>query len=89
MVTNRAFSDMQLYLVRGGTAIRLGVVPSLASRTLGITSAQLGNGSEMHLEARTRADPDARRSPVFVAGPSQRIVWVINVHRSTDTVVIR
>jgi hypothetical protein len=80
---------MQLYLVRGATVIRLGVVPGLSSRTLGITGAQLGNGGELHLEARTRSDPDARRSPVFTAVRGQWIVWTLNVHRSTDTVMIR
>ena len=88
-VTNRASSDMQLYLVRGGMAMRLGIVPGFSSRTLGITSAKLGNGSELYLEARTNAEPEARRSPGFAVVPGQRIVWVIRAPRSIDPVVIR
>ncbi len=88
-VNNRASGDMRLFLVRNGVSIRIGDVPGFSARTFGVSAAQLGSGREVHLMARVRSNAHERRSRVFTAAAGQRIVWMINMHPSSDMVQIR
>ena len=88
-VTNREVEPLQLSLVRSGTTIPIGTVPSLGTRTFLLNASQIGNGDALQLKAGTRADVSAYQSAVFSATVGQRIEWVINRTVASDVVVVK
>ncbi len=88
-VRNTDFDDVTVVLVRSGTPIRLGAVPGLSSRVFTLAGAQVGDGGELQLLARTRSNPNAQRSAAFMASVGQRIAWVVNTRQPSDVVVLR
>src|SRR5438094_7267396 len=49
-VDNQNFLDMDLFLIRGGQRVRLGMVPGLSSRILMVRPDLIGYGMELHVE---------------------------------------
>jgi hypothetical protein len=49
-VDNQNFLDMNVYIVRGGQRIRLGMVPGLSSRVLMVRPDYIGYGTEVQFE---------------------------------------
>jgi hypothetical protein len=54
LVQNRGWEDVTVFVVRGETAIRIGVVPGLGSRTFLLPSAVTGPGGGIQLRAQRR-----------------------------------
>jgi len=49
-VDNQNFLDMNVFLIRGGQRIRLGMVPGLSSRILMVRPELVGYGTELRFE---------------------------------------
>jgi hypothetical protein len=49
-VENQNFLDMDVFLIRGGQRIRLGMVPGLSSRILMVRPELVGYGTELRFE---------------------------------------
>jgi hypothetical protein len=49
-VENQNFLDMDVFVVRGGQRIRLGMVPGLSSRILSLRPDLVGYGTELQIE---------------------------------------
>ena len=49
-VDNQNFSDMNIFIIRGGQRLRLGMVPGLSSRTLMVRPEMIGYGTELRFE---------------------------------------
>jgi len=88
-VTNKSVDDLQLFLMRSGTAIRIGTMPGLSTRVFMIPLSQLGDGGELQLRAGMRTSPHSHRSGIFAATVGQRIAWVIDSRVPSDVVTVR
>jgi hypothetical protein len=88
-VTNSTIDDLQLFLVRSGSAIRIGTSPGLSTAIFMIPLSQLGDGGELQLRAGMRASPHSHRSGIFAATGGQRISWVIDSRVPSDVVIVR
>lgn len=88
-VTNKSVDDLQLFLMRSGTAIRVGRLPGLSTRVFELSGSQLGDGGEIQLVAGSRSNPSAHRSSVFAASFGHRIAWVIDYRVPSDVVIVR
>ncbi len=60
-VENQNFLDMDVFLVRSGQRIRLGMVPGLTTRILMVRPELVGYGSELQFEVHPIG---ARRNPI-------------------------
>jgi len=49
-VDNQNFADMNVFLIRGGQRIRLGMVPGLSTRILMVRPELIGYGTEVQFE---------------------------------------
>ncbi|HEY6807490.1 MAG TPA: hypothetical protein VI160_01785 [Gemmatimonadales bacterium] len=49
-VDNQNFADMDVFIIRGGQRIRLGMVPGLTSRILMVRPDLIGYGAEVQFE---------------------------------------
>ena len=49
-VDNQNFADMNVFIIRGGQRIRLGMVPGLTSRILMVRPDLIGYGAEVQFE---------------------------------------
>jgi hypothetical protein len=49
-VENQNFLDMDVFLIRGGQRVRLGMVPGLSSRILMVRPELIGYGTEVQFE---------------------------------------
>jgi hypothetical protein len=49
-VENQNFLDMDVFLIRGGQRVRLGMVPGLSSRMLMVRPELIGYGTEVQFE---------------------------------------
>ena len=49
-VDNQNFLDMNVFLIRGGQRVRLGMVPGLSSRILMVRPDLIGYGTELQFE---------------------------------------
>lgn len=87
-IANNEYADLQVYLVRGGTAIQVGHVSGLTKRVIGIPGSMLGAG-DVQLMVRQRVDDAPRYSGPFMVMLGQRITWAINTNRVSDQVVVR
>src|SRR2546422_9342801 len=65
-VDNQNFLDMDVFLIRGGQRVRLGMVPGLSSRILMVRPDLIGYGTELRVELHPiggRANPDPETIP--------------------------
>ncbi len=88
-VTNKSVDDRQVFLVRSGTAIRLGLIQALSTRVFWISDAQLGSGGDLELRAAARSNSYVQRSATFSASVGQRIEWVIEDQLPSEVVIVR
>ena len=83
-IDNQNYSDMEIYVVRGGQRWLIGQAGGLTKTTLTIRNAIRGNG-----QVRLLADPvgGARpiTTPTLVVPPGQSIFWTIGSDPATST----
>jgi hypothetical protein len=88
-VTNAGSDDLQLFLVRSGTAVSVGTLPGHSTRVFWLTPAQLGEGSDLSLLAKPRSEVYEQRSAVFTVTIGQRIAWVVSPRQPSEVVIVR
>lgn len=88
-VTNSAADDLQVFLVRSGTAVSIGAVPAQSTRVFLLNRAQLGDGSELSLLAKPRSGFYEQRSAVFAASAGRRIAWLVAERHPSKVVIVR
>src|SRR5256884_8070598 len=72
-VENQNFLDMDVFLIRGGQRVRLGMVPGLSSHILMVRPELIGYGTEVQFELHPiggRGKPPGERNPVRARGGS-------------------
>src|SRR5256885_13878472 len=73
-VDNQNFLDMDIFIIRGGQRIRLGMVPGLSAHMLMVRPELIGYGTEVQFEVHPiggRADPMTDTNPVEPGGVNQ------------------
>jgi hypothetical protein len=76
-VENHNWSDIIIYLVRGTSADRLGMVGSLNSQTFVFPYRRLGVGTDVRLRAYPIGGPRAFTSENVLVQPGQWIKWTL------------
>jgi hypothetical protein len=76
-VENHGWSDIVIYLVRGGATDRLGMVGSLNTKTFVFPFRRLGTGSDVRLRAYPIGGPRSFTSENLLVQPGQWIKWTL------------
>jgi hypothetical protein len=76
-VENHNYSDIIIYLVRGGQTLRLGMVTGLSTAHFIFPFRRLGPGGEARLRAYPIGGPSAYTSESMVVQPGQWIKWTL------------
>ena len=88
-IQNQELDDMVVYLIRGGTPLRLGIVPGLTRRMLVVSDGQLGNGSGVSLAAARSGRPLERLSDLFNLPPGHVVTWRVRLAGTPEQPVVR
>ena len=84
-IDNQNYSDMDVYLLNGGTRVLLGSAPALTKTTLSLPRGS----TQGRLQVRLLADPigGARsiRSPALVVAPGENIYWTIGADAASSS----
>jgi hypothetical protein len=88
-VTNNNWSDMRVYVDRGGVKTRIGTVTSMTTRMLAIPRALLRPGSSVRLVADPIGAPQEFVSPSLLVNPGQRVEFTIQNHLSVSSISVR
>jgi hypothetical protein len=79
-VTNNNWSDMIIYVLKGGTRTRLGRVPSLSTVELKLPRTIVGIGSEFEIAADPVGPEQAFRTGSIHVEPGQWVEFTIQNH---------
>lgn len=75
-VRNDRWDDLTVYLERGGTLLKLGMVPGLSTRVLRVPAAYLPYGGSVRLKAMRPGFGVQAASVPFSLAQGQHAVWV-------------
>jgi hypothetical protein len=87
-VTNNNWSDMRVYVDRGGVKTRLGTVTSMTTRLLAIPRVLVSPGSSVRLIADPIGAPQEFVSPTLQVHPGQRVEFTIQNHLSVSSISV-
>lgn len=76
-VENHAWSDIVIYLVRGTSTDRLGMVGSLSTETFIFPYRELGAGTDVRLRAYPIGGPRSYTSESLLVQPGQWVKWTL------------
>ena len=76
-VENHAWSDIIIYLVRGTSTDRLGMVGSLSTETFIFPYRELGAGTDVRLRAYPIGGPRSYTSESLLVQPGQWVKWTL------------
>ena len=76
-VESHNWSDVVIYLVRGGNTERLGTVGALNTETFVFPYRRLGTGADIRLRAYPIGGPGAFTSEALLVQPGQWIKWTL------------
>jgi hypothetical protein len=76
-VESHSWSDIVIYLVRGGNTERLGTVGALNTETFVFPYRRLGPGADVRLRAYPIGGPAAFTSEALLVQPGQWIKWTL------------
>ena len=76
-VENHAWNDIIIYLVRGSSADRLGMVGGLNTQTFIFPYRKLGSGTDVRLRAYPIGGPRSFTSENLMVQPGQWIKWTL------------
>lgn len=85
-VENQNFSDMNVYLVTGGSRWLVGRVGGMTKATLTIPSALAPADQRVRLRAETIGGRGATTTPTLIVPPGQQVYWTIGSDPSMSTV---
>lgn len=88
-IQNQEVEDLVIYLIRGGTPVRLGAVPGLTRRTLVASDGQLGSGDGVALAAARRGRPLEQLSGQFNLPPGHVVTWSVRLIGTPEQPVVR
>jgi hypothetical protein len=84
-VDNQNFSDMNVYLVSGGSRWLLGVVNGLTKATLSIPAGLAPADQRVRLTAEGIGGGSATTTPTLIVPPGQQIYWTIGSDPAVST----
>jgi hypothetical protein len=76
-IDNQNFSDMNIYLINGGTRVFLGSAGGLSKTTLLISSGLTGGDWQVRLLADPIGGSTPIRTPALTVPPGQNVYWTI------------
>jgi hypothetical protein len=88
-VTNRNWEDLLVYITKGESELRLGVVPGLSTRTLFVPAPFIASATGFQLVAGPRSAPRRYISQTFDVSPGHSIYWIVEYRRTTSSVTVR
>jgi hypothetical protein len=88
-VTNKNWEDLLVYISKGESEMRLGIVPGLSTRTLFVPASFIASGTGFQLVAGPRSAPRRYISQPFDASPGRSIYWIVDYHITTSSVTVR
>ena len=89
LVQNRGWDDVTVYVVRGETDIRVGVVQALSSRMFPLPSSVAGPGTPIRLRGRKRLQDEVFTSHAFNMSPGEVARWTIEALPTLSSLFIR
>lgn len=87
-VQSHNWSDVVIYLVRGGGTERIGMVSALTTRTFVLPFRRLGTGADVRLRAYPIGGPAAFTSENLYIQPGQFIKWTLENELSRSFVSV-
>lgn len=84
-VDNQNFSDMNIYLVKGGQRWLLGQAGGLTQTTLTVPSSLTPGDGRLRLLADPIGERQSISTPVLVVGPGQTVYWTIGSDSEMST----
>jgi len=89
VVENRGWETVTVYAVRGASALRIGTVSGLSSRTFKLNPAVVGPPGMMQLKAERRISGEAFTSSMFDMSPGTNAQWTIETTARLSHLMVR
>jgi hypothetical protein len=89
VIRNQTFDQLAIYLVRGGTRIRIGSVPGFSTHTLRLSRTLAGQGSDLRLVARPLGSRYTIGSDEFGIIDGASLAWTVGTSAASTFLVQR
>jgi hypothetical protein len=87
-VENNNWADMTVYVLRGGSRVRLGMVTSMGKSVFRIPASLLNTSGDVRLLADPVGSRDTYTTPIIQVNPGERIEFNIENHVAISNVSV-